>query len=70
MLIRAKYSVTSMAQTLLAHSPRLAQEIIMILKIILCMIHPERLVLTLARTNFHGSKPVQANEDLQCNMDI
>ena len=47
----------------MAHSPWLARTIIMVPTIvILCIIHPRWLELPLARTIFHGPKPVPAIE--------
>ena len=61
--ISFEYSRTLMAGTLMAHSPWLARTIIMVPTIvILCIIHPRWLELPLARTIFHGPKPVPAIE--------
>ena len=49
----------------MAHSPGLARTIIMVPTGILGIIHPGWVELPLARTNFHGPKPVQAIEVLQ-----
>ena len=52
------YSKHSMAGTLMAHSPGLARTIILFIS------HPGWLELPLARTIFHGPKPVRAIEVL------
>ena len=62
-----------MARTLMAHSPGLLELLLWSLQFILCIIHPGWLELTLARTIFHGSKPVWAIEVLLyilCNWEI
>ena len=58
------YSRTSMAQTLMAHSPGLARTIIMVPTGHFRIIHPGWVKLPLAITNFHGPKPVRAIEIL------
>ena len=58
------YSRTSMARTLMAHSPGLARTIKWSLQVILCIIHPGWLELPLAKTIFHSPKPVPVIEVL------
>ena len=58
-----------MAQTLIAHSHGLARTIIMVPTGILGIIHPRWVELPLARTNFHGPKPVRAIEILLYRLD-
>ena len=53
-----------MAQTLMAQSPWPARTMIMVPTGHFKIIHPGWLELSLARTNFHGPKPVQAFEVL------
>ena len=53
-----------MARTLMAHSHGLARTVIMVPRDNLCQIHPGWLELPLARTIFHGPKPVRAIEVL------
>ena len=62
--IKDWYSRTSMAGTLMAHSPGLSRTVIMLPIGHLCQIHPGWLELPLARTIFHGPKPVRAIEVL------
>ena len=49
-----------MAQTLMAYSPGLVRTITMVLQAILGIIHLGLVELPMARTNFHGPRPVRA----------
>ena len=53
-----------MARTLMAHSPGWLELSLWSLQVILCIIQPGWLEQPLARTIFHGPKPVRAIEVL------
>ena len=63
-VVRPSYSITSMAHSLIAHSPGLARTIIMVPTGHFMHNPPWMAGFSLARTIFHGPKPVKAIEVL------
>ena len=62
-ILNSTYNRTSMARTLMVHSLGLELSSLS-LQVILGIIHPGWVELPLARTSFHGPRPVRATEVL------